>query len=226
MLSAIVLSGGKGKRMERRQPKQYLLLAGKPIIMHSIERIDSIEEINEIIIVCEEEYVLAVKLMVEQYNISTPIKFALAGATRQESVYSGLKEVVNEQVILHEAARPFVKREDFIKLIGTSVQNVSFGYPIPFTVLEGKDYICGTLKRDSLINVQLPQKFQTTLLKKAHEAAKRDHREFTEDAGLLFEYTKEKIKIIQGSSENIKITEPIDLIVGEIIYNEHIKGRR
>lgn len=226
MFSAIVLSGGKGKRMERRQPKQYLLLAGKPIIMHSIERIDSIEEINEIIIVCEEEYVLSVKLMVEQYNISTPIKFALAGATRQESVYSGLKEVVNEQVILHEAARPFVKREDFINLIETPVQNASYGYPIPFTVLEGKDYICGILKRDSLINVQLPQKFQTTLLKQAHEAAKRDHREFTEDAGLLFEYTNEKIKIIQGSSENIKITEPIDLIVGEIIYNEHIKGRR
>ncbi len=226
MFSAIVLSGGKGKRMERRQPKQYLLLAGKPIIMHSIERIDSIEEINEIIIVCEEEYVLSVKLMVEQYNISTPIKFALAGATRQESVYSGLKEVVNEQVILHEAARPFVKREDFINLIETPAQNASYGYPIPFTVLEGKDYICGILKRDSLINVQLPQKFQTTLLKQAHEAAKRDHREFTEDAGLLFEYTNEKIKIIQGSSENIKITEPIDLIVGEIIYNEHIKGRR
>lgn len=226
MFSAIILSGGKGKRMERKQPKQYLLLAGKPIIMHSLERIDGIDEINEIIIVCEEEYILSVKLMLEQYNIGTPVKFALAGCTRQESVYSGLKEVSNEQVILHEAARPFVKREDFMQLISESARNVSFGYPIPFTVLEGDDYVSGVLKRDSLINVQLPQKFETKLLKTVHETAKKNRREFTEDAGMVFEYTKEKIKIIRGSSENIKITEPIDLIVGEIIYNEHIKGRR
>lgn len=226
MFSAIVLSGGKGKRMEKDTPKQYLLLAGKPIIMHSLERIDSIVNINEIVIVCEKEYINTIKLMAKQYNIETPIIFADAGLTRQESVYSGLQKVSNDMVIIHEAARPFVKCEDFYKLINDSAENATLGYPIPFTVVQGRESVCGVLDRDLLVNVQLPQKFNIAVLKEAHEAARKQDKVFTEDAGMVYEYTGEKIKIIRGSSENIKITEPIDMVVGEIIYEEHIKGRR
>ncbi len=226
MFSAIILSGGKGKRMERERPKQYLLLCGKPIIMHSIERMECIKDIGEIIIVCENEYIPAIKKMLGEYNITTPVKFALAGATRQESVYSGLKEVSCENVIIHEAARPFVKCEDFRKLIDDPAKNATLGYPVSFTVAEGIEYVTGILNRNVLVNIQLPQKFQTDVLKKAHELARKEQRMFTEDSGMVFELTETNIKIIRGSSENVKITEPIDLICGEIIYAEYIKGRR
>lgn len=226
MYSAIILSGGKGRRMEKSLPKQYLLLAGKPIIMHSLECIDSIDVVDEIVIVCAKEFIEPIKLMAEQYNIETPIFFADSGATRQESVYSGLQKVSNDTVIIHEAARPFARQEDFLKLINDPVENATLGFPIPFTVVQGHDGISGLLDRDSLVNVQLPQKFKTSALKEAHETARQKKETFTEDAGMVYKHTGNQIKIIRGTAQNIKITEPIDLIVGEIIYEEYIKGRR
>ena len=226
MFSLIILSGGKGKRMEKVIPKQYLLLAGKPMIMHTIERADKIEDIKEIIIVCETEYKQSLEIMMKQYNIRTEVKFAKAGATRQESVYNGLKMVKSESVIVHEAARPFVYEEDFKKLIADENPNVMYGYPIPFTVVEGAEKVEGILDRSRLINVQLPQKFETALLKKAHEKALVEGLSFTEDASLVFECEKAEVKVIKGNSYNIKITEPIDLLVGEIIYKEFTAGRK
>lgn len=226
MYSAIILSGGKGRRMEKNLPKQYMLLAGKPIIMHSLERIDSISDIDEIIVVCENEYANAVHRMVEQYNISTTIIYANAGATRQESVYSGLQKVSNDNVIIHEAARPFVKREDFYNLINEPSKNVTLGYPIHYTVVQGQNCINSLLDREMLVNIQLPQKFETSILKKAHEIARNESKKFTEDSGMVYDCTQTDVRILRGSSQNIKITEPIDMIVGEMIYKEYIRGRR
>lgn len=226
MYTLLLLSAGKGKRMEKDMPKQYLLLAGKPMIVHTLERVDNIQEINEIIIVCEKEYTTAIRLMLQQYNISTSVKFVEGGSTRQESVFNGLQMVENENVIIHEAARPFVLQSEFQRLIDDKCSNVIFGYAIPFTVAKGDECISGLLERKELINVQLPQKFETKTLRKAHEEALREKREFTEDASMVFEYTNERVKIMKGSSFNIKITEPIDLITGEVLYRECIAGRK
>ncbi len=226
MYSAILLSGGKGTRVKKEIPKQYLLLAGKPIIMHSLERIDQLSEVNEIVIVCEEEYVSKISLMAKQYAIEKKAIFVQAGETRQESVYNGLLAAENENVLIHEAARPFAVYEDYIRLIETEKSNAILGYPIPFTVLKGGKCVEGILKRSELVNVQLPQKFAKTPLLKAHEKAKKEHRVFTEDASLLFYYSKADIEIVKGNSYNIKITEPIDLTMGEEIYTEYIARRR
>ncbi len=226
MITAVILSGGKGVRMKNVVPKQYLLLAGKPMIMHSIERIDSIPQINEIVIVCEKSFESSLELMMKQYNITTPIRFAPAGATRQESVFSGLQKVSNDLVLLHEAARPFVLKNDFLKLINEKEKNVTFGYEIPFTVVKGKEIILDTLSRDELKNIQLPQKFEVKTLLKAHEMAQKNNEKFTEDASMITTYKLADVKIINGNSYNIKITEPIDFLVGEIIYREIIRGRK
>ena len=109
----VLLSGGVGKRMHMVTPKQYMLLAGKPVIMHILERIDQLSELVEVIVVCADEYVSSIRLMLSQYGVEKQVRFAKAGATRQESVNSGLSLVETEYVIIHEAARPFVKVEDF-----------------------------------------------------------------------------------------------------------------
>ena len=111
--SAIILSAGVGSRMKENTPKQYLLIGGKPMIMHSIERLDNLSAVNEIIIVCDIAYRDELKKMLEEYAISTTIKFVQGGAVRQESVYNGLIEVSNDYVIIHEAARPYVKKSEF-----------------------------------------------------------------------------------------------------------------
>jgi len=227
MYTLVLLSGGVGARMKKEIPKQYLLLAGKPVIMHILERINKVKEIAKIVIVCKEEYRASIKLMLVQYNITVPVKFAKAGDTRQESVKSGLEFVTTENVILHEAARPFVSERDFIRLIEEPGKNVTFGTTIPFTVIKGHERVEGILDRSELVNVQLPQKFDANLLKEAHDKAAQEKRVFTEDAGLVYYYyPNTKIKICEGMDYNIKLTTSMDLMTGEIIYKEYFARRK
>ena len=227
MYTAILLSGGIGKRMHNTVPKQYMLLAGKPVIMHTLERMDRIAEIGEIVIVCTDEYVESIQLMINQYGIRKTVKFAKAGNSRQASVQAGVKMVKTENVIIHEAARPFVKTEDFMKLIQEENRNALYGISIPFTVIKGHDFLEGILDRSELINVQLPQKFETELLKKAHLKAEEEGKLFTEDASLVHHYFPDKkIKICEGMEYDIKLTTRQDMLIGEMIYNEIFRGRK
>ncbi len=225
MYSAILLSAGSGTRMKEEVPKQYLLLGGKPMIMHSIERLDRLTMINEIIIVCDNSYKNHLEKMIKEYAITTPVKYVQGGALRQESVYNGLQQVSNNDVIIHEAARPFVKESEFQILIEDESRNATLAYDIPFTVLKGKEHITSNLDRSELINVQLPQKFDTSAVIQAHKKARAEGNIYTEDASLMFANSDIKIKILKGSSYNVKITEPIDLVLGEIIYKNIITNR-
>ena len=226
MYSFVLLAGGSGTRMKNPMPKQYMLLAGKPVIMHTLERIDTIDEIGETIIVCAEEYIEKIKFMMEQYGIVKRVSFALSGKTRQESVYSGLEKATYDNVIIHEAARPFVKKEEFGELIACQEDNVIIGSPISFTVLKGAGKVEDILNRSELVNVQLPQKFNLELLKNAHYKAKVDGILFTEDASLVhYYYPDVEIKIIAGKDYNIKVTTPTDMIIGKMIYDEYFSRR-
>ena len=223
----VLLSGGTGSRMRNAIPKQYMLLAGKPVIMHILERVDAIDSIGEVIVVCMDEYVESIKMMLGQYGVRKMVRFAPAGATRQGSVRSGLALVTTDNVIIHEAARPFVKIEDFEHLISIEDRNAIYGLDIPFTVVKGHDKIESLLKRSDLINVQLPQKFDTQLLRDSHAKAEADKMEFTEDASMVFHYHPETdIKICTGMDYNIKLTTRIDMLAGEQIYDDIFRRRK
>ncbi len=227
MYTLVLLSGGIGSRMQNNIPKQYMLLAGKPMIMHVLEKVDSIESILKIVIVCANEYQSSINLMLDQYGIRKPVVFAPAGKTRQASVLSGLKKVETSDVIIHEAARPFVKIDEYKELIDDPDENAMIGSDIPFTVVEGHEHLEGILDRSILVNVQLPQKFNTKLIRDAHLKAESEGKNFTEDASLLFHYSpKTKIKIIKGKEYNIKVTTRIDMLAGEIIYDEIFRRRK
>lgn len=220
--SFILLSGGVGKRMQLHIPKQFLLLAGKPMFIHVLEKIDLIEEVREIIIPCPREFLTKTEEIISVYGFSTPIYCIEGGRSRQESVYKGLLEASFEQVLIHEAVRPFVTRQDFRRLIEVKNESAIYGLDIPFTVLQGKEKVEANLKRDQLINVQLPHKYNRKKLLYAHECARGDGLEFTEDASLFFHYFHSDITILQGSEYNIKITKPMDRIIAEAIYKETI----
>ncbi|MBS4174948.1 2-C-methyl-D-erythritol 4-phosphate cytidylyltransferase [Bacillus sp. FJAT-49736] len=203
-------------------PKQFLLIGGKPILVHALEKIDLMEEIKEIIIPSPKEFIEKTEEVIFHYGFTTPIYCIEGGETRQDSVYKGLLETKFESVIIHEAVRPFVTVEEFRKLIYEDVENAIYGLDIPFTVLEGEEYIENNLERDKLINVQLPQKFNKPKLLYAHECAKEEGMNFTEDASLFFHYFHSNIRVLAGSDYNIKITKPIDRKIAEIIYKEYI----
>jgi len=220
--SFILLSGGVGKRMQLDIPKQFLLIGGKPILVHALEKIDVIEEIKEIIIPSPKEYIEKTEEIIFHYGFATPIYCIEGGETRQESVYKGLQKTRFENVIIHEAVRPFVTVEEFKNLLHEDAENAIYGKDIPFTVLEGTKYIENNLQRERLINVQLPQKFNKKKLLYAHECASEEGLNFTEDASLFFHYFHSNIKVLTGSDYNIKITKPIDRKIAEIIYKEYI----
>lgn len=222
--SLILLAGGIGTRMKKDIPKQHLLLHGKPIMMHIIERIDRIQEIDEMIITCPNDYVEETKNVINKYRIIKKFQIVDAGSTRQESVYKALKKAKNKHVIIHEAARPFVTVQEFKRIINDEHDNTIYGINIPFTVLKGNEYVTENLNRSELINIQLPQKFNTKELLSVHEKARKEKKLFTEDASLYYEYTNDKIKVLKGTEYNIKITNPIDLKIGEIIYRDYIIG--
>ena len=225
--SFILLAGGSGTRMQKSTPKQYLLLAGKPMIMHILERIDPLDEIDEVVVVCESSYKETIELMVRQYDIKTHLVYANAGKTRQESVRAGLHKSKNDKIIIHESARPFVSENDFKQLIELPYNNVILGQSIPFTVIKGHDAVEGILDRSELINVQLPHKYDKKLLAEAHNKAAHENKIFTEDASLLYYFDPTiDIKIMRGPEYNIKVTTPMDLIIGEAIYKEYFSGRK
>ncbi|KRG09581.1 2-C-methyl-D-erythritol 4-phosphate cytidylyltransferase [Lederbergia galactosidilytica] len=213
--SFILLSGGIGKRMQLNIPKQFLLLAGKPIFIHVLEKVDEIPEIKEILLPCPVEFLLKTEEIIKDYGFSTPIHCMVGGASRQESVYKALCEAKYENVMIHEAVRPFVSKEEFHQLLYTEKESAIFGLDIPFTVLQGKNQVEGILQRDQLVNVQLPHKYPTKRLLYAHECAREDNLEFTEDASLFFHYYQSPISILKGSEYNIKITKPIDRKIAE-----------
>jgi 2-C-methyl-D-erythritol 4-phosphate cytidylyltransferase len=223
MVSVVLLAGGSGSRMKYDLPKQFLLLAGKPVIMHTLERLEKIDDIGEIIITCLSSYKNYLIDYIDKYNLKKIYKVIDGGNTRQESVFNGLNNSTNDTIIIHEAARPFVTIEDFRKLLLHSKTNVTFGMDIPFTVLNTEDCkITGVLDRDNLVNIQLPQKFNKILLLNAHKKAIKEGKLFTEDASLLFYYEHSDIAVLDGQDYNIKLTKNFDLIIAEEIYKEYM----
>ena len=220
--SFILLSAGKGTRFGKETPKQYLLFAGKPMIVHTLERIEKIDEVEEIIIVCGAEYVERIKTYASNYKLSKKIVFVEGGATRQQSVYNGLRAAACANVILHEAARPLVSTKDFLALIASTSENVSYTYGIPYTVLkkDQENRISGILERTKLVNIQLPQKFNKKDIMCAHEKAVQEGKSFTEDASMVYYYTDKPVACMNGKSYNVKMTEYADLLYGEMLLKE------
>lgn len=226
MYSAIILAGGTGSRMHRSVPKQFLALAGKPMILHTLERLEKIEEIDEIIVVCFPQYREQLQMLIDAYMLKKDYKIVDGGETRQQSAFNGVRAAKNEHVLIHEAARPFVTVQEFKALLEDVAENASYTVDIPFTVsVRSGDLIGGLLERASLVNIQLPQKFRKAPLLRAYERAEQDGLTFTEDTSLLYYYEKCPIRILEGSHNNIKITNPADLLTGETIYREYIVGR-
>lgn len=226
MVSAILLAGGSGSRMQQSVPKQFLPLAGRPMILHTLERFEKIKDIDEVIVVCHAQYREKLVRDITSFALKKKYIVAVGGETRQQSTLIGLKAASNDCVILHEAARPFVTVSEFEVMIRDEAPTITYGISIPFTVsVTDGEKITGILDRSTLVNIQLPQKFERKQLLEAHKRAAKEGKIFTEDASLLYHYTGEAAKVLKGTPYNVKITDSVDLLTGEIIYKEHIIGR-
>jgi len=219
--SFLLLSGGIGSRMNVDKPKQYININGMPMIVYSLIAIKEIKEIKEIVVNYPKGEKKNLKRIINLSGINKKITFVKAGQTRQESVYKMLKCAQYENTIIHEAARPIVNQSTFVNLINTNFINCGYMNEIPFTVAPVDSIsktVTGTLDRNTLRNVLLPQKFNTKLLKNAHKVSKKNKKIFTEDACLFVE-NGNQFHFIEGDLDNIKITYEIDIMLAENILS-------
>lgn len=219
----VVLAGGIGRRIGRPFPKQFLLLGGKPLIVHVLEKARAIREIQQVVITCPEAHLAETQELLTNHGFDAKFRCIVGGATRQASVYNGLRALDGiDSVIIHEAVRPLVTAEEFRTLLASPDENAMYGIPISFTVLRGHDYVEGLLDREELVNVQLPQKFDRQKLLAAHEAARAQGTTFTEDASLFVHHTGEQVRILPGNERNVKITVPADIVMAEALYADFL----
>lgn len=213
----IIVAGGSGSRMNSDIPKQFIELNGKPILMHTIEKFIVAIPSIKIVIVLASAYKAQWVNLCEKHNFSIRFELADGGDTRFHSVKNGLALVPNNSIVgIHDAARPLVSIATIQNTFETAQKRGNASPAI--SISESIRKVGGTenkaVNRSNYVLVQTPQCFQSTLIKKAF--FHNYQPSFTDDASVL-EATGEKINLVEGNRENIKITTPYDLIVAEAI---------
>ncbi|WP_461810558.1 2-C-methyl-D-erythritol 4-phosphate cytidylyltransferase [Faecalimonas sp.] len=229
--TAIVLSAGQGTRMGMNIQKQYIQLDGKEIICHTLETFQKSEIIDEIILVVgigQEEY--CCKEIVEKYQFKKVKKIIEGGVERYHSVYNGLKEIKHQgYVFIHDGARPFITEEIIERAYVTVCKYgaCAIGMPVKDTVkiADQEKFIEETPNRKLVWLVQTPQVFQTDIVKEAYEKMIQSNDiQVTDDAMVVETMLHKKIKLVEGSYENIKITTPEDLDIAKVFLKRRYDG--
>ena len=221
--TAIVLAGGSGKRMGTKVQKQYLEIDGKPVLFYSLYEFQHSDVIDDIILVVgegQEEYCQSE--IVDKYEFTKVRHIVHGGKERFHSVWNGLQQVENlGYVFIHDGARPFVDGE-MIERVYREVQvhkACVVGMPVKDTIkiADSQEYALETPDRSRVWMVQTPQVFETELVKRSYETLIGLPEAFaTDDAMVVESYSDCKVKLVQGSYENIKITTPEDLGIAEL----------
>lgn len=216
----IIVAGGKGKRMSADLPKQFLKLGDKPILMHTIQRFAEYDPTMKIIVVLPQDQQEFWKDLCRQYNFMVPHKTANGGNTRFQSVKNGLALIRETGLVgIHDGVRPFVTNEVIDRCYKTAEAT---GAVIPVvdileTVREVLPEGSRSVNRNSYKVVQTPQVFQNDLLLRAYNQLYRE--EYTDDATVV-ESCDIKVTLVEGNRENIKITTPFDMMLGEVILQK------
>lgn len=222
MNGVVIVAAGTGSRMNMGINKQFIKLEGKEIIAYTIEKFYNNSNIEDIVVVVkEDESEFFKKEILDKYNFKN-VKIAYGGKERQDSVYNGLK-LLDEKcdvVLIHDGARPFVSDKIIDKSIEEAKEHkaIVVGVPVKDTikVIDNDKNIVDTPNRSVLWAVQTPQTFDYNILIDAYKDAFKNKFYGTDDA-VLVERIGYKVKMLEGSYNNIKITTQEDLNVGSQI---------
>jgi 2-C-methyl-D-erythritol 4-phosphate cytidylyltransferase len=212
-LYVVIVAGGSGKRMGAEIPKQFLELAGRPVLMHTIERFKKFNDAIEIITVLPENQLRFWIDIQKKHSFSVAHTLVKGGSNRFYSVKNGLKFVNSPGLVaIHDGVRPFVSIDtikrcfDAAEKLGNAIPTISPTESLRIVTDKGSEPV----NRFHVKQIQTPQVFNAGLLK---EAYLQDYSpEFTDDATVL-EKKGVKINLIEGNRENIKITNPEDLLI-------------
>ncbi len=208
--------------MAGKRPKQFLELAGTPILFHTLKAFEDCDAIQEIIVVIPTEDSAGFLALAQKQGLRKLAKVVPGGATRAESVLHGLqavREATAEIVTVHDGVRPFVTPDEIARTVEAATREgaaILVSTPVD-TMKEVSDgAVVRTLKRTDLRNALTPQCFTYKLLRRAYEEADVSDPELTDESTLV-ERLGVRIVTVEGSSRNIKITRPEDIAIGEAL---------
>lgn len=224
-IGVIIPAAGQGKRMKTDVSKQYIEINGKPIIAYTIEKFQNSNMVDEIILVVGENEVEYVeKYIKNRYNFTKIKSIVSGGKDRQDSVYEGLK-VLSEDidiVLIHDGVRPMISVELINSIVEETIKYKAciLGVNTKDTIKVIDEYknVVNTPDRSRLYNIQTPQAFDKELILQAYKKSIHEGFRGTDDAMLIEHFTDTKVKVVEGSYMNIKITTPEDFQ----FFKEHI----
>jgi len=228
MVYGLILAGGIGSRMGGERPKQFLPLGEKPVLLHTLEAFEDCPLVDGYYLVCHPEHLEETRALIPAEGYPKLRRMVPGGATRQASCHRGLAAMLEEcdsqdVVLVHDAARPLVTGETLIRCARTAETcgAANTVYPSENTMLLSQDglYAQQQPPRKDCYTVQTPQGFRLGELFEAHEAyaAQDAPPEVTDDCGLYAAMTGHQPRLCLGNKENIKITTPLDLALGQAI---------
>ena len=221
MISAIILAGGKGKRMGSAISKQFIDIKGKPIIYYTLKKFSENKKIDNIIVVLPEDEVKYFKEnILKKYELRIN-KIVIGGKERQDSVYNALKSLKNSStdiVLIHDGARPFISERiinegiKFAEIYGAAATGVMPKDTIK--VKNEKNFSVDTPNRANLVSIQTPQVFKFDEILECHEKIRYNGEMVTDDTMVVEKYGY-SVYLYDGEYTNIKVTTPEDLILAE-----------
>lgn len=221
MISAIILAGGKGKRMGSAISKQFIDIKGKPIIYYTLKKFSENKKIDNIIVVLPEDEVKYFKEnILKKYELRIN-KIVIGGKERQDSVYNALKSLKNSStdiVLIHDGARPFISERiinegiKFAEIYGAAAPGVMPKDTIK--VKNEKNFSIDTPNRANLVSIQTPQVFKFDEILECHEKIRYNGEKVTDDT-MVVEKCGYSVYLYDGEYTNIKVTTPEDLILAE-----------
>lgn len=222
---AIIAAAGQGTRMAGKRPKQFLELAGKPILFHTLEAFERCDVIQEIILVLPSQESAGFLALANKFGLRKLAKVVPGGASRAQSVQQGLqavREATAEIVAVHDGVRPFVTPDEIARTVETARREgaaIMVTAPVDTIKEISEGSVVRTVKREALRNALTPQCFQYKLLRRAYEGTDLTDPELTDESSLV-ERLGVRIAIVEGSSRNIKITREEDLVIAEAILKQ------
>ena len=219
---AIIAAAGQGTRMGGKRAKQFLELAGTPIIFHTLRSFELCDAIQEIILVLPAEDTAGFLAIAEKHRLRKLSKIVPGGTTRAESVLKGLlavRSATAEIIAVHDGVRPFVTADEITRTVKAAEANEAaiLTSAVTDTIKEvSNGMVAKTLPRTALRRALTPQCFRFELLRRAYEQVDVLDPELTDESSLV-ERLGVKVTIVEGSPRNIKITGPEDLALAEVL---------
>jgi 2-C-methyl-D-erythritol 4-phosphate cytidylyltransferase len=214
--TAIVLSAGRGSRMQTECPKQYLMVNGHPVISYTLRTFEQ-SPVDEIILVCAKQDISYCTSLVDTYGLQKVTQIVAGGKERYDSVYAGLLAAKGSSyVLIHDGARPYVTTKLIRQMIEETKRHCACVAAVKvkdtIKVADAQGKVINTPPRDSLWQIQTPQAFTYDLILAAYEkAVAANDQELTDDAMVMERYGNVPVWLVESSYRNTKLTTPEDL---------------